>query len=116
MSSRSKLAGAIVGTILLAAAVYLVGNHSVALFDRDEPRYAECSREMLKGSPEHPGSNWIVPRFLGELRTAKPPGIYWLQTSVMTRLGDTVFAARLPSVIGMVLLLAIYSTAIWKLA
>jgi len=116
MSSRSKLAGAIVGTILLAAAVYLVGNHSVALFDRDEPRYAECSREMLKGSPEHPGPNWIVPRFLGELRTAKPPGIYWLQASVMTRLGDTVFAARLPSAIAMVLTLALYAIAIWKLA
>ncbi|CAN5439745.1 glycosyltransferase family 39 protein [soil metagenome] len=115
MSSRFKLAVLIAGTVLLAAGVYLIGNHNVALFDRDEPRYAECSREMLKGSPEHPGPNYIVPRFLGELRTAKPPGIYWLQVAAMKRLGDTAFAARLPSVIAMVLTLIVFSSATWKL-
>jgi len=115
MSSRPKLALMIVGTILLAAGVYLVGNHNVALFDRDEPRYAECSREMLQGSPEHPGQDLIVPRFLGELRTAKPPGIYWLQAGTMKQLGETVFAARLPSSIAMVLTLIVFAAATWKI-
>ncbi len=116
MPSRSKAAWLIAGTIVLSLGVYLIGNNSVALFDRDEPRYAECSREMLMGSPEHPGPDFVVPRFLGDLRTAKPPGIYWLQAAAMKGLGDTVFAARLPSAIGMVLTLILFSIAIWKLA
>jgi hypothetical protein len=66
MPSRVKLLWLILGTIVLALGVYLVGNGRVALFDRDEPHYAECSREMLSGSPEHPGRNLIVPRYLGE--------------------------------------------------
>ncbi len=110
MRSRPKPIALILGTILLSAGVYLVGNDKVALFDRDEPRYAECSREMLQSG------DWIVPRFLGELRTAKPPGIYWLQAGVMKRLGDTAFSARLPSAIAMVLALSLFAVAVWKLA
>ncbi len=110
MRSRPKLLALLLGTILLSAGVYLVGNDKVALFDRDEPRYAQCSREMLQSG------DWIVPRFLGELRTAKPPGIYWLQASVMKRLGDTPYSARLPSVIAMTLVLCLFAIATWKLA
>lgn len=117
MVSRRTLGWSIFGTIVLSLGIYLVGNDRVALFDRDEPRYAECSREMLHGSPEHPGPNWVVPRFLGELRTAKPPLIYWCQAGVMKLTSrETVFSARLPSVIAMVLVLTLWSIAIWKLA
>ena len=55
----------------------LVGNRSVALWDRDEPRYAECSREMLRSG------DWVVPTFLGEWRAHKPPFIYWCQATAM---------------------------------
>ena len=57
--------------------VFLVGNGRVPLFDRDEPRYAVTSRAMLETG------DWVVPRFLGEVRTAKPPAIYWLQAAAM---------------------------------
>jgi 4-amino-4-deoxy-L-arabinose transferase-like glycosyltransferase len=85
--------------LLLAAAllVFLIGNASVPLLDRDEPRYAQCSRQMLQSG------DWVVPRFLDELRAKKPPLIYWAQATAMALLGENAFAARLPSVLGVFL-------------
>ena len=79
-------------TLLVAAllSIYLLGNGRVPLFDRDEPRYAVTSRAMLESG------DWVVPRFLGEVRTAKPPAIYWLQAAAMKALGTSEFAVRLP--------------------
>jgi hypothetical protein len=101
-------------TLLLAGmgGLYLLGNESVPLWDRDEPRYAQCSREMLMGSPEHPGSDFVVPRFLGELRLAKPPMVYWLQAGSMAVLGDTAFAARFPSTVAMLAVLSIVALTV----
>lgn len=86
--------------------VYLIGNESVALWDRDEPRYAQTSRQMLQSG------DWVVPYFLDTVRTKKPVFIYWCQASAMSMLGDTAFAARLPSVIAMVLVLGMLLVAI----
>jgi len=77
--------------LLAAAALYLIGNASVCLWDRDEPRYAQCSREMLQTG------DWVVPTQLQIWRLEKPPVIYWLQASAMKINGDNDFAARLPS-------------------
>ncbi|HSU66642.1 MAG TPA: glycosyltransferase family 39 protein, partial [Tepidisphaeraceae bacterium] len=77
--------------LLLIAAVYLAGNGRTPLFDRDEPRYAQCSRQMLQSG------DWVVPRLYDKLRTAKPPGIYWCQATAMSVMGDNAFAARFPS-------------------
>ena len=85
-------------TVLIVTAVlcaYLAGNQAVGLFDRDEPRYAQTSRQMLASG------DWVVPRFLNTVRTAKPVLIYWCQASAMRGLGDTRFAARLPSSLAM---------------
>jgi 4-amino-4-deoxy-L-arabinose transferase-like glycosyltransferase len=87
--------------IVAAAVVYLVGNDRVALWDRDEPRYAQTSRQMLQSG------DWVVPRYLDTVRTAKPVLIYWCQAAAMKFLGDTAFAARLPSVIAMIATLTI---------
>src|SRR5580698_4483372 len=76
---RWKIFGLLIG----AAGLFLVGNARVSLFDRDEPRYAECSREMLESG------DWVVPRYLGELRTHKPPLIYWCQAAAMSVFGPT---------------------------
>ena len=96
-----------VGLILLAtAAVYLVGNHAVPLWDRDEPRYAQTSRQML-----HSG-DWVVPRFLDDVRTAKPVFIYWCQAAAMSLFGDNAFAARVPSALAMVCTLALLALAL----
>lgn len=92
--------------IFAALVVYLVGNGDVPLWDRDEPRYAQCSRQMLESG------DWVLPRYLGDLRMAKPPLIYWLQASSMTVFGVNEFAARLPSVIAMVLTLGLLAVVV----
>jgi 4-amino-4-deoxy-L-arabinose transferase-like glycosyltransferase len=93
-----------------AAVVYLLGNVRVGLWDRDEPRYAQTSRQMLQSG------DWVVPRFLNELRARKPPLIYWCQASAMAILGENAFAARLPSVLAMLLTLAIVAEAVRRVA
>ena len=81
--------------------IYLIGNQSVGLFDRDEPRYAETSRQMLQSG------DWVVPHFLDKVRTAKPVFIYWCQASSMAVLGGNAFAARFPSAVGMAAVIAL---------
>lgn len=101
-----------------AAAVYLIGNSSVPLWDRDEPRYAQCARQMLESH------DWVVPRLYDEIRVAKPPFIYWCQASAMQIVSEIglghlmsypqVFAARLPSAAATLLILVLLSGIIWK--
>src|SRR5437763_16881432 len=96
--------------LVAAAIVYLAGNASVSLWDRDEPRYAQCSRQMLQSG------DWVVPRLYDEFRAQKPPLIYWFQATAMKIFGDGpvsgTFAARFPSSIAMVLTLAILAFSI----
>ena len=63
------------------------------LLDRDEPRFAEASREMLQSG------NFIVPTFNHAPRYAKPPLIYWCQAISYLVFGENAFAARLPSLL-----------------
>ncbi len=79
------------------------------LLDRDEPRFAEASREMLQSG------NFIVPTFNHEPRYAKPPLIYWAEAACYSVLGENAFAARLPSLLataGTALLLLAWGTAL----
>ena len=94
--------------ICASAALYLVGNGSDALWDRDEPRYAQTSRQMLQSG------DWVVPHYLDLVRTAKPVFIYWCQATAMKVFGDTSFAARFPSSVATVLLLCILATVLWR--
>jgi 4-amino-4-deoxy-L-arabinose transferase-like glycosyltransferase len=94
--------------ILASAGVYLIGNGSVALWDRDEPRYAQTSRQMLQSN------DWVVPHYLDNVRTAKPVFIYWCQAAAMHVFGDNAFAARFPSAVATVLLLIVLSYALWR--
>ena len=80
--------------MLLFAVVTLLlclGNQTLPLIDRDEPRFAEASREMLQNG------DWIVPRFNNAPRYDKPPLIYWMHVGCYRLLGDNAFAARLPA-------------------
>src|SRR3954469_8765036 len=108
--ARRRAGRWIVGVVVLAAVVYLAGNGRVALWDRDEPRYAQTSRQMLQSG------DWVVPRLYDEPRTAKPPGVYWAQAAAMAVLGDNSFAARLPAAVAMVLTLALTAAAVWRAA
>jgi 4-amino-4-deoxy-L-arabinose transferase-like glycosyltransferase len=85
----------IILSLILAgsALVYFTGAQRVPLWDRDEPWYAECSREMLESG------DWVVPKYLGEWRLEKPPVIYWCQLVAMKVAGDTAEAARFPSTV-----------------
>jgi 4-amino-4-deoxy-L-arabinose transferase-like glycosyltransferase len=79
------------GVLSLAAIVYFAGAQRVPLWDRDEPWYAQCSREMLQSG------DWVVPTYLREWRLEKPPVVYWCQLVAMEVAGDTAQAARFPS-------------------
>jgi 4-amino-4-deoxy-L-arabinose transferase-like glycosyltransferase len=76
-----------------AALLYSLGNWSLPLIDRDEPRFAEASREMRQSG------DFLLPRLNGEYRFDKPPLIYWCQVLAYDILGENDFAARLPSAI-----------------
>src|SRR3954470_3230443 len=97
--------------IFAAGALYLIGNERVGLWDRDEPRYAQTSKQMLLSDP----ADWVVPRLLDKVRTAKPIFIYWCQAGAMWMLHSTgEFAARLPSAVAMVITLIVLAIAIGK--
>ena len=81
--------------ILLAVALacFGAGSWSLPLMDRDEPRFAEASREMLETG------NWMVPHLNGQYRFDKPPLIYWLQACSIYTFGASEMAVRLPSIL-----------------
>lgn len=72
---------------------HLLGTWSVPLIDRDEPRFAEASREMIEGG------DYVVPHFNNQLRLDKPPLAYWAQVASFRIFGENDFAARFPSAI-----------------
>jgi 4-amino-4-deoxy-L-arabinose transferase-like glycosyltransferase len=82
-----------VGLVVLALALNLTGNARTGLWDRDEPRYAVCVREMRARG------DWLFPTFNGEPRYHKPILIYWLMGLGTALAGDNPFGARLPSAI-----------------
>jgi 4-amino-4-deoxy-L-arabinose transferase-like glycosyltransferase len=72
---------------------HIAGTWSLPLIDRDEPRFAEASREMIERG------NYIVPYFNNQLRLDKPPLAYWAQSVSYRVFGENDFAARFPSAI-----------------
>ncbi len=83
-------------SLLLFLAILLLSIPQAALMpllDRDEPRFAEATREMIQSG------NIVVPTFNNAPRYAKPPLIYWCQAVSFTIFGENAFAARLPSLL-----------------
>ena len=72
---------------------HIAGTWSLPLIDRDEPRFAEASREMIERG------DYIVPYFNDQLRLDKPPLTYWAQTVSYRVFGENDFGARFPSAI-----------------
>src|SRR5438094_1078616 len=70
---------------------HVAGTWSLPLIDRDEPRFAEASREMIQRG------DYVVPYFNNHLRLDKPPLTYWAQTVSYRIFGQNDFAARFPS-------------------
>ncbi len=71
--------------------LHLAGNAATPLWDRDEPRFATATREMMQRG------DWVLPTFNGDIRPDKPIMIYWLMGIWYRLLGDHEFAARLTS-------------------
>ncbi len=77
---------------------HIAGTWSLPLIDRDEPRFAEASREMIQSG------DYVVPYFNDQLRLDKPPLTYWVQTVSYRIFGQNDFAARFPSAVAAALL------------
>jgi 4-amino-4-deoxy-L-arabinose transferase-like glycosyltransferase len=74
--------------VALATPILFFRLGEARLWDRDEPRNAQCVVEMLARS------DWVVPYFNDELRTHKPVLLYWLIMSAYAMFGVNEFAAR----------------------
>ena len=77
----------------VASLFHIIGTWSLPLIDRDEPRFAEASREMIERG------DYVVPHFNNQLRLDKPPLAYWAQVASYKIFGQNDFAARFPSAI-----------------
>ena len=88
-----RLARLVPAAVLVAVALpmFLVGSKKTPLIDRDEPRFAQCAREMIERG------DFVVPHLNGKIRFEKPPLSYWAMCGAYAVFGSKVAAARLPS-------------------
>ena len=91
------------GWVLLLWTVVFWRLGYLPLLDPDEAHYAEITREMMSAR------EFVVPLLNGEPHIDKPVLFHWLQAGSFRILGQTEFAARLPSALSaMVLFLITY--------
>ena len=86
--------------LVLALMLYLPGTATIPLMDRDEPRFAHATVEMMERD------SWAIPYFNGAYRFDKPPLTYWWMRLHYALLGVNELSARLHS------LLAVYGVAL----
>ena len=88
--------------LLFSLACFLPGFVSLQPMDRDEPRYAQASKQMLDTG------DFVDIRFQDEARHKKPIGVYWMQAATV-RLAEalgvaqartTIAVYRIPSLLG----------------
>ncbi len=87
---------------LLALVAFLPGFVSLQPMDRDEPRFAQASKQMLESG------DFVDIRFQDEARHKKPVGIYWLQSAAVAaaevikvpKARTTIAVYRVPSLLG----------------
>ena len=96
---RLWLALLLLGTVLLA--FWSLG--SLPLVDVDEPVYGQVGKEMVHSGP----AGWLTPYYGGLPWFDKPPLFYWLTALSMRLFGVSEFAARNPSALLAVGLVAV---------
>ena len=97
--------GAIPFLVLVALVMLLPGFFTLPPMDRDEPRFAQASKQMLETS------DFVAIRFGDEARNKKPVGIHWLQaaavgTAELLHVPDArqhIWIYRVPSLLGAIL-------------
>jgi 4-amino-4-deoxy-L-arabinose transferase-like glycosyltransferase len=99
--TRSVKLGHLLLVLGLACALFLPGLTAVGLTDRDEGRNAEAGREMFESG------DWITPTFNYEPRFIKPAMLYWLMSPSYWLFGVNEFAARFPSALFGIALVAL---------
>lgn len=90
--------------LALSLVAFLPGFATLQPMDRDEPRFAQASKQMLETG------DFVDIRFQDEARHKKPVGIYWLQSAAVAAgeaLGvpqahTQIWLYRLPSLLGAV--------------
>ncbi|SED90690.1 4-amino-4-deoxy-L-arabinose transferase [Rhizobiales bacterium GAS191] len=103
--------------LALSLLLFLPGFFGLPPMDRDEPRFAQASKQMLETR------DFVAIRFQDEARNKKPVGIYWLQAASVAlaeHLGfdaarTTISVYRIPSLIGasLVVLLTYWAGLAW---
>ncbi len=88
----------IAAIVVVAFLAFLPGFTTLPPIDRDEPRFAQASHQMVETG------NYFDIRFQDEARYKKPIGIYWLQSAAVWLTGTgpdaPISIYRLPSFIG----------------
>lgn len=88
--------------LLCGLLFFLPGFFNIPPIDRDEPRFAQATKQMVESG------DFVDIRFQDEVRYKKPVGIYWLQSTVVetaSKLGlqraqVRIWLYRVPSLIG----------------
>lgn len=86
--------GAALAALFLTLLAVLPGQVSLPPIDRDEPRFAQATRQMMASG------DYVNIRYLDQPRHLQPAGIYWLQSLSVRALGDETRAMwphRVPS-------------------
>lgn len=82
------------GLLLLGLVLFLPGIGGRDLWNPDEPRYAEVTREMRQSG------DWFVPHLNGRIYSEKPPLLFWMIAGASLATGEVgPVAARLPSLL-----------------
>jgi 4-amino-4-deoxy-L-arabinose transferase-like glycosyltransferase len=100
-----RIAGSSTASLALIAIVallsFLPGLATLPPIDRDEPRFAQATHQMVETG------NYLDIRLQEETRYKKPIGIYWLQSAAVWLTGTgpdaPIGVYRLPSMIGAIL-------------
>src|ERR1700719_1479026 len=87
---------------LCALLLFLPGFFNIPPIDRDEPRFAQATKQMVESG------DFVDIRFQDDVRYKKPVGIYWLQAAAvetasalgLPRAQVRVWLYRVPSLIG----------------